>query len=294
MNKKWLIFICLSLLVSFAFAEGKQEAEGPVEIEWWHAMGGRLGEKVVSICDDFNASQPNYKVVPVYKGSYAENMTAGIAAFRAGNPPHFLQVFEVGTANMMAAEGAIKPVYQLMKETGTPFDPKNYLSTVTGYYTSSEGQMLSLPFNSSTPVLYFNIDGFQKAGLDKGKPPKTWPEVGEYLQKLLKVGFSAGFSSSWISWVHIENMSAWHNTPVGTKSNGFGGLDTEYLINRPLQVRHIQQLADWQKENIFVYGGRRNTGNAKFSTEEVAMYTDSSAGYAGWTARTAHLRALPR
>ncbi len=284
MKKKWLIFICLSLLVSFTHAGGQQEPTGPVEIEWWHAMGGRLGEKVVTICDGFNASQPNYKVVPVYKGSYAENMTAGIAAFRAGNPPHILQVFEVGTANMMAAKGAIKPVYQLMKETGAPFDPKNYLSTVTGYYTSPEGKMLSLPFNSSTPVLYFNIDAFQKAGLDKEKPPKTWPEVEEYLHKLLKVGYSAGFSTAWISWVHLENLSAWHNTPIGTKANGFEGMDSEYLINGPLQVKHIQQLADWQKDNIFVYGGRRNIGNAKFTTGEVPMYTESSAGYAGFKA----------
>jgi len=187
----------------------------------------------------------------------------------------------VGTASMMAAKGAIKPVYEVMAESGLPFDPNVYLPTVTGYYTTGEGKMLSMPFNSSTPVLYYNKEAFKKAGLDPNKPPKTWPEVADYARKLVKVGYT-GFSTAWISWIQLENFSAWHNVPIGTKANGFGGLDTEFVFNSPLHVKHIQQLADWQKEKIFIYGGRRNLGNAKFSSEEVAMYTESSAGYAGF------------
>jgi sn-glycerol 3-phosphate transport system substrate-binding protein len=164
------------------------------------------------------------------------------------------------------------------------FNPDSYLSTVTGYYSNSKGEMLSMPFNSSTPVLYYNLEAFQKAGLDTNKPPKTWPEVADYSRKLIKAGYKCGFSTAWISWIQLENLSAWHNVPVGTKSNGFDGLDTEYLMNGPLQVKHVQQLADWQKERIFVYGGRRNLGNAKFSSGECPMYTESSAGYAGFKA----------
>ena len=256
-------------------------AQAITEINWWHAHGGRLGEKVNAIADGFNKSQGDYKLVATYKGNYADTMTAGIAAFRAKSPPHFLQVFEVGTATMMAAKGAIKPVYEVMAESGLPFDPNVYLPTVTGYYTTGEGKMLSMPFNSSTPVLYFNKEAFKKAGLDPNKPPKTWPEVADYARKLVKVGYT-GFSTAWISWIQLENFSAWHNVPIGTKANGFGGLDTEFVFNSPLHVKHIQQLADWQKEKIFIYGGRRNLGNAKFSSGEVAMYTESSAGYAGF------------
>ena len=254
----------------------------PITINWWHAHGGRLGEKVNAIAADFNALQNKYKVVATYKGSYPDTMTAGIAAFRSKTPPHILQVFEVGTATMMAAKGAVKPVYQVMAESGQPFNPGAYLSTVTGYYTTSDGKMLSMPFNSSTPVLYYNKDAFKKAGLDPDKPPKTWPEVAECARALVKVGYPGGFSTAWISWIHMENFSAWHNVPIGTRSNGFGGLDTEFTFNSPLHVKHIGQLAEWQKEKIFVYGGRRNLGNAKFSSEEVAMYTESSAGYAGF------------
>jgi sn-glycerol 3-phosphate transport system substrate-binding protein len=253
-----------------------------ITINWWFAHGGRLGEKVQEIVTNYNASQSQYKVVATYKGNYTDTMNAGIAAFRSKNPPHILQVFEVGTASMMAAKGAVKPVYEVMAESGLPFDPKAYLSTVTGYYTAPDGRMLSMPFNSSTPVLYYNLEAFKKAGLDPNKPPKTWPEVAEYAKKLVAAGYPGGFSTAWISWIHLENFSAWHNVPIGTKANGFGGMDTKFVFNSPLHIKHIQKMADWQKDKIFVYGGRRNKGNALFSSGQVAMYTESSAGYAGF------------
>lgn len=274
------LFCLVSAVLVLAFTAGS--ALAAVEIQWWHAMGGRLGEKVNAIADDFNQLQSKYKVVPTYKGNYAETMTAGIAAFRSKKPPHILQVYEVGTATMMAATGAIVPVYKVMAESGLPFDPQAYLATVTSYYTTVDGKMLSIPFNSSTPVLYYNKEAFKKAGLDPNKPPKTWEEVAEYSRKLVQAGYPSGFSTAWINWIHLENFSAWHNVPIGTKANGFEGTDTQFKHNDPLQVRHIQQLADWQDENIFIYGGRTNKGNAKFSSEECAMYTESSAGYAGF------------
>ena len=282
---KWIPTIIVLVLLIFPTNLLAQKTT----INWWFAHGGRLGEKVQSIVTNFNKSQDQYTVVATYKGNYQDTMTAGIAAFRSKNPPHILQVFEVGTASMMAAKGAIKPVYEVMAESGLPFDPKDYLPTVTGYYTTPEGKMLSMPFNSSTPVLYYNIDAFKKAGLDPNAPPKTWPQVADCARKILalkgadgKPLYGGGFSTAWISWIQIENFSAWHNVPIGTKANGFGGLDTEFVYNSPLHVKHIEQLSDWQKEKIFIYGGRTNLGNAKFSSGEVVMYTESSAGYAGF------------
>src|SRR3954469_9033242 len=145
-------------------------AQAQTEIQFWHSMQGALNEKVVEIVNGFNASQKQYKVIPVFKGQYPESMTAAIAAFRAGSAPHILQVFEVGTATMMGAKGAIKPVYQMMKEAGEPFDAKNYLSAVAGYYADSKGNLLSLPFNSSTTVFYANKDALKKAGMDGAAP----------------------------------------------------------------------------------------------------------------------------
>jgi len=266
----------LVMLTAPALASG-----APVTISWWHAHDGALGKWVYGVCEVFNKSQTQYKVVPTYKGSYFDTMNAGIAAFRANSPPHILQVFEVGTATMMAAKDIVKPVYEVMKESGLPFDPSAYLPAVAAYYTTADGRMISMPFNSSTPVFYYNVEMFQKAGLDPDRPPRTWPEVGEMAKKLLAAGVCrAGFSSAWSGWIHLENLGAWHNVPFGTKANGFGGLDARYVFNSPLYVKHIQQLADWQKDRIFVYGGRYDAGMAKFSSGEVAMFTGSSSGYA--------------
>ena len=139
-------------------------------------MTGPNNDVIVKLADDFNKSQSEYKVVASYKGSYADTLNAGIAAFRAGNAPHILQVFEVGTATMMAAKGAIKPVFQLMKDAGEPFDPNSYLPAITGYTRTVKGEMLSFPFNSSSMVMWVNLDALKKAGIARGLPPKTWPE----------------------------------------------------------------------------------------------------------------------
>ncbi len=276
--------ILFAAAIVFASIGNINGARAAVEIQWWHAMGGALGERVGEIAENYNLSQSEYKLVPVFKGNYGETMTAGIAAFRAGKPPHILQVFEVGTATLMSARGAIKPIYELMKDADVNFDPDAFIAAVTSYYTTTDGKLLSIPFNSSTPVLWWNKDAFRKAGLDPEKPPETWPEVADNARKLIAAGYSCGFSTAWITWVHLENFSAWHDIPFGTKENGFAGYDTEYTFNSPLHVKHIQQLADWQKEKIFVYGGRRNLGNAKFTKGECPMYTESSAGYGGFKA----------
>jgi sn-glycerol 3-phosphate transport system substrate-binding protein len=267
-------FAGLAALAALGFAT---PASAQSELQWWHAMAGELGQKIEKLANDFNSTQKDFKVVPVYKGTYPEVMTGAIAAFRAKQPPHIIQVFEVGTATMMAARGAVYPVYELMKDAGEPFDPKAYLPAVVGYYTDTQGNMLSFPFNSSTPVLYYNKDLFKKAGLDPNSAPKTWPEMAAVAAKLQAAGVPCGFTSEWPSWINVENLSAWHNVPIATQANGFGGLDTELKINGPVQVKHLAQLAEWQKTKVFDYGGRAASAEPKFNTSECGMILASSA-----------------
>ena len=190
-------------------------------------------------------------------------------------------VFEVGTATMMAASGAIKPVYEVMAEGDAPFDPDGYLAAVKGYYTNTEGDMLSLPYNSSTPVLYVNRDAFSDAGLDPDMDLSTWENVGSALDALNAAGHECPLTTAWQSWIHLENLSAYHNVPFASKENGFAGLDTELLFNGPVQVNHIQTMGDWARDGKFFYAGRRNEGGANFRAGECALFTESSAGYAG-------------
>jgi sn-glycerol 3-phosphate transport system substrate-binding protein len=277
MGMRRALFASAALVTGIGLA-GTAAAE-PVTVEWWHAMGGDIGETVEEIAKGFNESQDTYEVKPVYKGNYTETMTAAISAFRAREHPHIVQVFEVGTATMMAAEGAVYPVHELMADSGEPFDKDDYLPAVVSYYTTTDGKLLSLPFNSSTPVLWYNKDAFKEAGLDPDSPPETWSEMASYSKKLQEAGYSCGFSIGWQSWVAIENFSAWHDSPIATKQNGFGGLDTELAINNDLVTRHISDLGEWQKSKIFDYGGRRGESLPKFTNGECAMWMNSSAYY---------------
>lgn len=254
------------------------------EVHWWHAMGGELGAKLEEIVKGFNESQSDYVVIPSYKGSYPETLTATMAAFRAKQQPAIVQVFEVGTGTMMAAKGATRPVYKLMQDEGEAFDPKSYVTAVVGYYTDPEGNMLSLPFNSSTPIFYYNKDVFQKAGLDPETPPKTWAEVEDFSKKIMESGAAkCGFTTGWISWIQTENLSAWHNQPIGTEQNGFGGPAARLSLNGPVQVKHWGNLKKWADEGVFKYGGPTGGDNAPpmFYSQECAMYMNSSASRAG-------------
>src|SRR6201985_1787928 len=251
-------------------------AKAVTEIQWWHAMTGGNNDAIVKLANDFNASQSDYKVVPTYKGGYADTLNAGIAAFRAGNAPHIMQVVEVGTATMMAATGAVKPVYKLMEETGEKFDPKAYLPAITGYYSTSKGDMLSFPFNSSSTVMWVNLDALKKANI--ADIPKTWPEVFDDAKKLKAAGYATcGFSNAWATWVNLEQLSAWHNIPLSTKANGLDGFDTVLEFNGPLQVKHLQTLIDLQKDKTYDYSGRTNTGEGRFTSGECPLFLTSSA-----------------
>ncbi|MGQ0662445.1 MAG: sn-glycerol-3-phosphate ABC transporter substrate-binding protein UgpB [Pseudomonadota bacterium] len=264
--------------LALAGASAAVHAQGqPVELHWWHAMTGVNNDVVNKVADDFNKAQGQYKVIATFKGSYADTMNAGIAAYRAGGAPHIMQVFEVGTATMMGAKGAIKPVHELMAETGEKFDPNAYLPTVTSYYSTKDGRMLSMPFNSSTAIMWYNKDAFKKAGLDSNQPPKTWPEVIDAAKKIRASGHPCGLSTAWVTWTLIEQFSAWHNLPLATKVNGMDGLEAELKTNSPLHVRLVQTLAELQKDKTFDYGGRTNVGEGKFTSGECAIYLNSSA-----------------
>ncbi len=254
-------------------------AQAQTEITWWHSMGGALGEWVNGLASDFNARQKDYKVTTVFKGTYDESYTAAMAAFRAGNAPHIVQIYEVGTATMMSGKGAIKSVTALMKEAGVKFDPKVYVPAVGGYYTAPNGEMMSLPFNSSTTVFHYNKDALKAAGIDTESPPKTWPEVALAAAKLKASGHKCPFTTSWQSWTQLESFSAWHNVEFATKRNGFNGLDTRLDITTPLHVRHIENLANMAKQGLFIYKGRGNAADATFVSGECAMTTGSSALY---------------
>ena len=255
-------------------------AAAVTEIRFWHSMSGALEAGVIDLASRFNASQRDFRVVPVFKGGYEESMATGLAAQPRGNGPHLIEVVETGTAAMMASKKTFKPVHQVMLEAGEKFDPRAYLPAVSGYYSDNHGKLLSLPFNSSTPVFYFNKDAFRAAGLDPDKAPRTWREVQAAALALQESESTpCAYTTGWQSWVLVENLSAWHNEPFATRSNGYGGAGSRLEFNAELLVRHISLMSSWVKSGLFTYAGRAGEGDAKFASGECAMVTTSSSAY---------------
>lgn len=262
-----------------AMIAGASQAFAVTELQWWHAMTGANNEVVETLAKEFNASQEDFKIAPVFKGTYPETLNAGIAAFRAKQMPAIIQVFDVGTGVMMGAEGAVKPIAEVLEAGGYAFDKSQYLPGIVAYYSKPDGTMLSFPYNSSSPILYYNKDIFEKAGLDVDNPPKTWQAVFEAARKIKESGAAeCGYTSTWLTWIHLENFAAWNDVPYGTQENGLAGTNVELKLNEPIYVEHFQALADLAKDGVFRYGGRTSEAKQLFLSGECGILTESSGG----------------
>jgi sn-glycerol 3-phosphate transport system substrate-binding protein len=276
-----LIFGIISVIAVAALAllTGAADAQAKTEIQFWHAMEGPLGETVDELVKQFNQSQGEFEVKAVYKGTYPQTQAAAMAAYRQKNPPHVVQVFDVGTLSMLLSDTII-PAYRLMKQQQVEIDWADFIETVIGYY-SKDDRLPSMPFNVSTPILYYNKDTFRKAGLGD-KAPATWQDVETASRKILASGTATcGFSTTGASWTMLENMFPWHDQPFATNQNGYTGLDTRLLINSDFGRMHIGALARWHKENIFSYGGPGGV-DPKFINGDCAMFVQSSAFIGGF------------
>ncbi|MEM9676917.1 MAG: extracellular solute-binding protein [Pseudomonadota bacterium] len=258
---------------SLAFAQ--------TNITLWHAMGGSLGETVNKIAEDFNASQSDYKITPVFKGTYEETLTAGIAAFRAGEQPNIMQVFDAGAATVIGAKGATVPVADLMKANGVDFNIDDYIPGVRYFFADSDGKMIGMPFNSSTPILYFNQEAMDKAGVT---PPKTWEEFASVTAPALKKAGYIPLTQSHLPWIFTENFFSRHNIQFATNNNGYDGLDTKININHPAIKAHFTALKDWKDKGLFEWLGTGWGDNAKpFEDGKSAMWLGSSGSFGGLT-----------
>ncbi len=262
------------------------QAQAPTEIQFWHGLTQPNGGLLEQIATDFNNSQTRYRVVPSFRGSYPETMVAAIAAFRANTAPHIVQMFEVGTGTMMAAGRAVKPLHELLAETNTTIDFQDYLPAVRGYYSLRDGRLMSMPFNSSTAVAFYNKDAFRRANLNPDQFPATWDGVAAAARALKAAGHACPMTTAWPTWLMVEQFSAIHNIPLATQDNGFTGMNAELAINNPLMLRHLNNLVTWQREGIFRYGGRDTAGEALFPNGECAIIFTSS-GYRGRVQREA-------
>ncbi len=268
------------LLAALALSSGiltSTQAYSATEIQWWHAMGGALGETVNEMAENYNASQSDVVIVPTYKGGYEDTMTAGIAAFRAKEQPHIIQIFDAGAATIINAPGATVPVADLMKD----FNIEDYISGVRYFYADSDGKMIGLPFNSSTPLLYFNKEAFKEAGIDA--PPKTWEEFEAIAPKLKEAGYIA-LAQSHSPWIFSENFHSRHNIQLATGNNGYDSTDVKLLYNNDHMKMHWGKVKSWLDAGYYGFYGRAWGDNQDaFVQKKVAMWLGSSGSFGGLT-----------
>ena len=264
----------------FALGVGLAGAAGAAtEIELWHAMPGALGEVLGALVQRFNASQTGVRVKPVYQGGYDQTYSRALAAHFDGRGPHLVQAYEAASASLLAWRGAIKPLWEVMDESGKRVETGALVPAVASTFSDASGRLLALPFNSATPILYYNKDAFARAGLDPAKPPRTWYEMAGTLGALIESGMGCGYATAWPSWVLLENMSLWHNQEFATRGNGLGGHDARFVFNTHLMMRFVAMLSSWAKSGYFTYTGRTDEAEARFAAGECGMLTTSSAAY---------------
>ncbi len=269
----------MRLLATVAMSSVSVSAFAATDIAWWHAMGGRLGEVVNEISEKYNASQDVCNLTPVYKGTYEETLTAGIAAFRAGEQPNILQVFDAGAATIIGAKGAVVPAQDLLTDAGVPFDINDYIAGVRYFYADSDGKMIGMPFNSSTPILYINEDAMKKAGVEA---PKTWEEFEVIAPKLKEAGY-VPLAQSHLPWIFTENFMSRHNLQFATNNNGYdGSKGTQILVNNEPIKAHFSKVKEWlDAGNFGYYGTGWGDNQTPFNEGKVAMWLGSSGSFGG-------------
>jgi sn-glycerol 3-phosphate transport system substrate-binding protein len=264
--------VATALSASAAFAQDK------VKFEYWYGLSGQLGDVVQQTCDRFNASQDEYEISCIGQDGYANAVQNSIAAFRAKQHPTVVQAYDAGTADLMMS-GEFYPVHQMMADFNIEIDWNDYFPGIANYYASSKGELFSMPFNSSTPMLYINKEHYAAAGLDAF--PKTWEQFEENLKKIKASDRDCAYAYAPSTWIDLEQFSMAHGVPIATNNNGYDGLDSEYVYNTTIHVKHMENIKRWYDENLLEIRTSQGGLNARdsFAQGECSHYFGSIASH---------------
>jgi sn-glycerol 3-phosphate transport system substrate-binding protein len=228
---------------ALAVASGAQ-AQERIKFDYWYGLTGQLGEVMQKHCDAFNAAQDKYEAVCAGQGGYDAAEQNTIAAYRAGQHPTIVQIYDAGTVNFMLS-GAIYQANKFAEDYGLDIDWDSYFPGIANYYATSTGEMWSFPYNSSSAVLYWNKDEWAKIGKDRA--PATWAEFADDLAALKEAGVECGFAFDFDTWMNLEQFSAINGLPFATLDNGYGGLGAEVVFHQTAFVDHMQNFHDWME-----------------------------------------------
>ena len=276
MSLRTLAFLAAGTVAALSAAP----ALAATDVPFWHAFSPdiKLGKVLTRYAEEFNASQDDYRIVLTHKGTYDDTVNATIAAYRAGKQPAIVQIHAPAAPTLIFSD-AVKPVDAVMAEAGHEVDWSRFLAPVSAMY-QFDGKQMAMPFNTSTPLLWYNADAFEKAGVTE--VPATWQELEAAARKLKAAGYACPVTSAWPEWVLIKNYAFIENQPIATKGNGMDGPDAEFVLNETKIVDHLARIRRWIDEGLYTYQGRQWTGaHQAFYDQRCAVLLESSAGFGG-------------
>jgi sn-glycerol 3-phosphate transport system substrate-binding protein len=231
------------------------------------------------VSQKFNAAQSACAITPVSKGTYEEALASGIAAFRSGDQPNILQVFDAGAATIINAKGAVIPAEDVITKAGYKFDREAFIPGVRSFFAAADGKFVGMPFNSSAPIMYFNTEALKKAGVEA---PKTWEEFEAAAPKLKEAGFIPLVQTQ-LTWEFTENFFSRNNLQFATNNNGYDSVvDTKLKVTDPNLVMMFEKLKSWKDQGYFAYYGAGWNDNQKpFEENKVALWIGSSGSFGG-------------
>ncbi len=274
-NKKLLFVLVLSFLLIFtgiSFAK--------VKVQFWHAMGGWRIELLKNMAQDFMKQYPDIEVEVQYTGSYRDTLNKFKAAVQAGNPPHIVQIYDIGTQQMIDS-GLMVPIGDLIAKDPT-IDSGVFMDQVTNYYRVG-GKLYSMPFNSSNPILYYNKTMFKEAGLDPNRPPRTFEDILAMGKKFLKKDDKGNIIQTAITWpMHawfFEQFMANQNAPLVDNGNGRLARATKAIFNSPAGLRIFKWWKELTNEGLMLNTKKEDwdEANQYFLSKKVAMLITSTS-----------------
>jgi len=249
------------------------------DFEFWYAHGGLYAQTIDTLCEGFNKAYPQDHVRCLPQGTYEQAMRKAVAAYRAGRPPAMVEIYDVGTADMLRS-GAIYPVDALMKDTGHAANDADYLDSIRGFYATSDGHLLSQPFAISTLVLYANRKKLAAAGIKA--LPQTWEAFGQALQTLSAHGEACPAAADYTPWKMLDQINAAQGAPIASDGNGHDGLAARYVFADGIHRRYMHDVARWHAQGLLLPAimTRANDQTLAFADGECAMVVDATGAYA--------------
>ncbi len=223
MKRKVLMTLlaAISIFTLAACGSGGEEsssaetADGKIEIEFWHCMGSSNGELIQELTDAFNESQDKIHVTAVHQGSYTEASTKMQAALSGGEAPVVAQM-EIGSLGVFADSGQLVDLQKYVD--AEDFDLDDFMPGLldASYY---DGELIALPHSRSLPVLYYNKNLFEQAGIEN--PPETWDELEADAEALTGDGVY-GYSCPLDQWYYSSLMMNAGGTIYNEDETGIG------------------------------------------------------------------------